>query len=246
MSFGYDEFESKVGQFIYTMVMYERLREYLLDKVKGRGRVSVRINLGQDKHGNHIFMDIILTSVKPEMLSPQPKEVEEKGKKTLVLIMSNEGLREDKRFVMEEMEKLIAESLRWWHSYFGERDKLQLNKWRIEKVSVLDSDSTEILCDIPVSKIVVPQNRRVNIPSDILEKLATYVDLLGPITVRQTDTGFYELIVGYPQLMIYADKLGRDRVLARVLEVSEDEAERIYEDTAGRMSKLINLLAADH
>ena len=246
MSFGYDEFESKLGQFIYTMVMYERLREYLLDKVKGRGRVSVRINLGQDKSGNHVFMDVILTSVKPEMLAPQSRDGEEKGKKTLVLVLSNEGIREDSRFVMEEMEKLIAESLRWWHSYFGERDKLQLNKWRIEKVSILDSDSTEILCEIPVNKIIIPQNRRVNIPSSILEKLATYVDLLGPITVRQTETGFYELIVGYPQLMIYVDKLGRDRVLARVLEVSEEEAERIYEDTAGRMNKLVNLLGTDH
>ena len=242
MSFGYDEFESKLGQFIYTMVMYERLKEYLLEKVRGRGRVSVRINLGQDKNGNHVFMDVILTSIKPDIFSSQSKEASEKGKKTLVLVLSNEGIREDNRFVIDEMEKLIAESLRWWHSYFGERDRLQLNKWRIERITLLDSDSVEVLCEIPVNKIIVPQNRRINIPSTILERLTTYIDLLGPVVVRPTDTGFYELIVGYPQLVMYVDKLGRDRVLAKILEISEDEAERIYEDTVGRMNKLINLL----
>ncbi len=239
MSYGYDEFESKLGQFIYTMVMYERLKEYLIDKVRGRGRVSVRINLGQDKNGNHIFMDVILTSIKPEAYGPIQQAVKQKTRKNLVIILSNEEVSGDNKQIADEMEKLIMESLRWWHSYFGERDRLKLNEWKIERITLVDAEATEVLCEIPADRIVVPPERRMSLSPETLENLAQYIDLLGPITVRPTDTGYYELITGYPQLYIYVDKLGRDRVFARVLEVGEEEAKLIHEDTQPRIKKLI-------
>jgi len=242
MSYGYDEFESKLGQFIYTMVMYERLKEYLVEKVKGRGRVSVRINLGQDKSGNHIFMDVILTSVKPEVLAPQKPSGERKSKKTLVIMLSNEEVSGDAKQVADEMERLIMESLRWWHSYFGERDRLKLNEWRIEKVQLIEADASEVLCEIPVDRIIIPPSRRMTLSPETLEKLSPYVDLLSPITVRQTETGYYELITGYPQLMIYVEKLGRNKVFARVVDVNEEDANLIHEDTHSRVKKLIELL----
>jgi hypothetical protein len=38
------------------------------------------------------------------------------------------------------MERLIVESLKWWHGYFGERDKLKLDTWRVERTELLDGE----------------------------------------------------------------------------------------------------------
>jgi len=244
MSYGYDEFESKLGQFIYTMVMYERLKEYLVDKVRGRGRVSVRISLGQDKNGNHIFMDIILTSIKPEAYGTVQQAAKQKSSKNLVIILSNEEISGDNKQIADEMEKLIMESLRWWHSYFGERDRLKLNEWKIEKIMLVDAEATEVLCEIPADRIIIPPERRMNLSPEVIENLSPYVDLLGPITVRLTETGYYELITGYPQLYIYVEKLGRDRVFSRIIEVGEEEAKLIYEDAQPRIKRLIEQITA--
>ncbi len=245
MSYGYDEFESKVGQFIYTMVMYERLKEYLLERVKGRGKVSLRINLGTDKSGNTVFMDVILTTVKPQMITPPVEESKWKGRKTLVMVLTNnEDLSGDPRQMAEEMERLLMESLRWWHGYFGERDKLKLDSWKPDVVMILDAENAEVVAEIPVKRIVIPPNRRVTLSPETLEKLSQYVDLLSPITVRTAESGFYELITGYPQLAVYVEKLGADTVKARVLDISEEDAERIYEESATTMNKLIELLTS--
>ncbi|MCS7138330.1 MAG: hypothetical protein NZ941_08200, partial [Candidatus Caldarchaeum sp.] len=96
MSYGYDEFESKLGQFIYTMVMYERLREYLLEKLRGKDRLSVRINLGTDKSGNQVLMDVVLTAVKPQLFAQQVEAQKRKTRKNLVLVLSNEDVAGEK------------------------------------------------------------------------------------------------------------------------------------------------------
>ncbi|MCS7129713.1 MAG: hypothetical protein NZ919_03655, partial [Candidatus Caldarchaeum sp.] len=96
MSYGYDEFESKLGQFIYTMVMYERLREYLLEKLRGKDRLSVRINLGTDKAGNQVLMDVVLTAVKPQLFAQQVEAQKRKTRKNLVLVLSNEDVAGEK------------------------------------------------------------------------------------------------------------------------------------------------------
>ncbi|MEM2113985.1 MAG: hypothetical protein QXS12_00845, partial [Candidatus Caldarchaeum sp.] len=120
MSYGYDEFESKLGQFIYTMVMYERLRDYLLDKLKGKDRVSVRINLGADKQGNQVVMDVVLTAVRPQLLGEAKPE--KPSRKTLVMVLSNEKVVGERGQIAAEMERLVMESLKWWHGYFGDKD----------------------------------------------------------------------------------------------------------------------------
>jgi len=241
MSYGYDEFESKLGQFVYTMVMYERLKEYLVEKVRGRGRVSVRIDLGKDKVGNQVFMDVLLTSVRPQMVSAAAQSEQREVKKLLFIVLSNADVRGDSRQIAEEMERLISESLKWWHGYFGERDKLSLSGWKAERVSLLEGEAAEPLVHIPVESIFVPPSAMIPLHPDVLDRLAPLADLLSPIKVRKSDSSHYELVSGYPQLMLSVEKLGFSSVKAMVLDIPEEDAERMRAESSRAFQHLARL-----
>ncbi len=242
MSHGYDEFESKLGQFIYTMVMYERLREYLLEKLRGKDRVSVRINLGTDKFGNHVFMDVVLTSVTQQLFTQQIEREKRKGKKSLVLVLTNDEVSGDNHQISSEMEKLIIESLKWWHSYFGERDKLNLNAWKSEKVDVLEGEVLGTFVEIPVHKIMVPPPLQIGRADDGQEVLEQFVDILSPIIVRPTNSNMYELVGGLRIFDILVNRLGHEHVRALVLNVDDEQASSIRREIDEKIEKLVNTI----
>ncbi|GBC68748.1 Nucleoid occlusion protein [archaeon HR01] len=236
MSHGYDEFESKIGQFIYTMVMYERLKEYILEKLKGKDRVTLRIGLGADKSGNQVFMDIIISSVRPQSFL-QTGEVKASEGKNLVMVLNNEHLIGDNRQLAMEMEKLIMESLKWWHGYFGERDKLKLGEWISKSVNVYDAQVSETVLEVPVNKIILTKHFMPRIPDEKLSKIVELADILPPIRVKTAESGYFELISGAYILHVLVNHLGREKVKAVVV---DDTYEPLDVDES--IERLINLL----
>ncbi|MEM0441042.1 MAG: hypothetical protein QXF45_04605 [Candidatus Caldarchaeum sp.] len=238
MSYGFDEFESKLGQFIYTMVMYERLREYLIDKLKGKERLSVRLNLGTDKQGNQIFMDVILTSVKPQLLVKTDKTAEP-SKKSFVMVLSNHKISGENSQIASELEKLVLESLKWWHGYFGDKDRLMLNEWMSEKAEVLDANVVGTLAEIPVAKLVVPPYLGTSLTEEEYEILAQFAEILGPVVVRPLENGLFELVSGVKLFNVLVNKLGYDKIKALVLEVDDVKASSIRTEFEEKTEKFV-------
>ena len=242
MSYGYDEFESKLGQFIYTMVMYERLKEYLLERLRGKDRVSVRISLGADKAGNQVFMDVVLTTVKPQLLQ-QGVKVPEKGKSSIMLVLSSEEVLPNKEQVVNEMERLIVESLKWWHGYFGERDKLKLDTWRVERAELLDGRVAGVILELPVKMIVIPPPLQLAEEESLHEALQEFSEIMAPITVRKTDSGMYELVGGIKLFNYLVNKHGYDHVQALVLDVDAERAASIRAEVEEKTQKLLKAVS---
>ncbi|MCS6784352.1 MAG: ParB N-terminal domain-containing protein [Candidatus Caldarchaeum sp.] len=238
MSYGFDEFESKLGQFIYTMVMYERLRDYLLEKLKGKDRLSVRINLGSDKSGNQVFMDVILTAVRPQLLMKSEKTTEP-TKKTLLLVLSNDRVAGEQGQIASEMERLILESLKWWHGYFGEKDRLMLNEWRSEKAEVLVGNVVGAVVEIPVGKVVVPPALGVSVSEEEYEVLAQFAEILGPVIVRPMENGLFELVSGAKIFNALVNKLGYEKIRAIVLDIDEEGASSIRSEHDEKTEKFV-------
>jgi hypothetical protein len=242
MSYGYDEFESKLGQFIYTMVMYERLKEYLLERLRGKDRLSVRINLGADKAGNQVFMDVVLTSVKPQLLQ-QGMEAAGKGRKTLLLVLSSDEVLGDRVQIADEMERLIVESLKWWHGYFGERDKLKLDTWRVERTELLDGEVAGVIVELPVNKIIIPPPLQLAEEEFEQEALREFSEVMAPITVRKTDSDMYELVGGVKLFNYLVNRLGYNSVRALVLDVDPERAASIRAEVEEKTLKLLKAVA---
>lgn len=237
MSYGYDEFESKLGQFIYTMVMYERLRDYLLDKLKGKDRVSVRINLGADKQGNQVVMDVVLTAVRPQLLGEAKPE--KPSRKTLVMVLSNEKVVGERRQIAAEMERLVMESLKWWHGYFGDKDRLMLNEWVAERVEVLDAPVVGTVVEVPVRRVIYQPAATAPMSEEELETLAQYVEILGPVVVRPLDNGFFELVAGHRVFDVLVNRLGYESVRALVLDVDDTAASSMRAEYEEKVEKLV-------
>jgi len=239
MSYGYDEFESKLGQFIYTMVMYERLREYLFEKLKGKDRVSVRINLGNDKSGNQVIMDVILTTVKPQFFTQAVEAKKGKSSKTFVMVLSNDSVSGENQQIASELERLILESLKWWHGYFGERDKLKLDSWRCVTARVFDADFMAHVMEIPVERIIIPQNFVLHVDEEEASLLEKYVDVLGPVAVRPLESGMYELVGSSKLFNVLVNRLGNDRVKAIVLDLDDERASSVRAEIEDAVEKLV-------
>lgn len=237
MSYGYDEFESKLGQFIYTMVMYERLRDYLLDKLKGKDRVSVRINLGADKQGNQVVMDVVLTAVRPQLLGEAKPE--KPSRKTLVMVLSNEKVAGERGQIAAEMERLVMESLKWWHGYFGDKDRLMLNEWVAERVEVLDAPVVGTVVEVPVRRVIYQPAATAPMSEEELETLAQYVEILGPVVVRPLDNGFFELVAGHRVFDVLVNRLGYESVRALVLDVDDTAASSMRAEYEEKVEKLV-------
>ncbi len=242
MSYGYDEFESKLGQFIYTMVMYERLKEYLLERLRGKDRLSVRISLGTDKAGNQVFMDVVLTSVKPQLLQ-QGMKAAEKGRKTLLLVLSSDEVLGERFQIADEMERLIVESLKWWHGYFGERDKLKLDTWRVERTELLDGDVAGVIVELPVNRIIIPPPLQLKEEEFEQEALREFSEVMAPITVRKTESDMYELVGGVKLFNYLVNKLGYNSVRALVLDVDPERAASIRAEIEEKTLKLLKAVA---
>ncbi len=242
MSYGYDEFESKLGQFIYTMVMYERLKEYLLERLRGKDRLSVRISLGTDKAGNQVFMDVVLTSVKPQLLQ-QGMKAAEKGRKTLLLVLSSDEVLGERFQIADEMERLIVESLKWWHGYFGERDKLKLDTWRVERTELLDGDVDGVIVELPVNRIIIPPPLQLKEEEFEQEALREFSEVMAPITVRKTESDMYELVGGVKLFNYLVNKLGYNSVRALVLDVDPERAASIRAEIEEKTLKLLKAVA---
>ena len=80
------EREAKVGQFIYNTVLTERLREFLVRRVKDKDNVSLRIDLGKDRTGNQIVMDVLISRITPQIAKlkstdgePEPSREQEES-----------------------------------------------------------------------------------------------------------------------------------------------------------------------
>ena len=67
-----DELKAKVGQLLYNTYLVDRLKVEILEKLSVRNQVSLRIELGKDKYGNDIVMDVFLNR-----FSPKVKEIKE-------------------------------------------------------------------------------------------------------------------------------------------------------------------------
>ncbi|MEM0348984.1 MAG: ParB N-terminal domain-containing protein [Candidatus Caldarchaeum sp.] len=237
MSYGYDEFESKLGQFIYTMVMYERLRDYLLDKLKGKDRVSVRINLGSDRSGNQVVMDVVLTTVRPQLLGEVKHE--KPSRKTLVMVLGNEKVAGERGQIAAEMERLVMESLKWWHGYFGDKDKLMLNEWVAERVEVLDAPVVGTVVEVPVRQVIYQPTATLPMSEEEIETLTQFAEILGPVLVRPLDNGFFELVAGHRVFDVLVNRLGYENVKALVLDVDDAAASSMRSEYEEKVEKLV-------
>jgi len=84
------ELEAKVGQFIYNSVLTERLREFLVRRVRDKNNISIRIDLGRDRTGDKIVMDVLISRITPQVAEMKstdgepepPREQEESSTET--------------------------------------------------------------------------------------------------------------------------------------------------------------------
>lgn len=226
MSGSAEEFEAKLGQFIYTLVMYERLKEYLLEKVSSRQGVSLRIELGTDSEGNTVYLDVRLSRGRRE--GKPGVEPGAEVKRHVALVMVNEKLTGSEMPAAQEMEHLITESFKWWHGYYREKDRLSLDTWRTVSSSEADCVGVIPIYRIPVSSISLAPQIRLDIPDKEAEFLSSIVDALGPVYVKRVGAGSYELVAGLPKL-IGCMKAGREYVEARIVELSAEEGARLME-----------------
>jgi len=221
-----EEFEAKLGQFIYTMVMYERLKEYLLDKAASRRGAAFRIELGMDREGNSVYLDIRISKEKKEVKHDVEPRAEVKRHVTLVMV--NEKLTGSDASTAPEVERLVTESFKWWHGYYGDRDRLSLDSWRAVSSSEADCVEVSPIYKIPINSISIPSQRPLEFREAEAEFLSSIVDALGPVYVRRTLAGSYELIAGLPKI-IGCVKAGREFVDAQIIEPGAEEGERLLE-----------------
>ncbi|MCS7137240.1 MAG: hypothetical protein NZ941_02595, partial [Candidatus Caldarchaeum sp.] len=165
-----------------------------------------------------------------------------KTRKNLVLVLSNEDVAGEKHQIEAEMEKLIVESLKWWHGYFGERDKLKLDSWRCERAEVLEGDVVGSVVEIPVNRILVPPGLLISEKDEEREVLTQFVDLFTPVVVRPAESDMYELVGGLRPFDVMVNKLGYDRVRALVMNLSDEEAASMRAELEEKTGKLVKTL----
>ena len=62
-----DEMKAKIGQLLYNMILTDRLKAEVVEKLYSRNQISLRVDLGRDKEGNNIVMDILLSRIPPQV-----------------------------------------------------------------------------------------------------------------------------------------------------------------------------------
>ncbi len=81
-----DEMKAKVGQLLYNLYLAERLKAEVVEKLYSKNRISLQIDLGKDKDGNDVVMDILLSRIPPKVREikedegvPEPPQQEPQG-----------------------------------------------------------------------------------------------------------------------------------------------------------------------
>ncbi|MCS7142948.1 MAG: hypothetical protein NZ920_04025 [Aigarchaeota archaeon] len=218
MSGSSEELESKIGQLIYTHVILERLRSFVLEKSASVPQSTFRLSLGRDNEGNEVFLNITVTRVKPDLMAAERRT--DLLRKHVVLELVHDGPSEIDVDVGREFAHIIEESLKWWHGYLKERDRLRLREWRIVRSIAVECTSSRPVFTIPVEAIKLPEGVSVDQVSDFAEYIEQIADLFGPIYVKESGKGSYELVVGLPKLLSFK-RMNRTSIDAYILEEGE-------------------------
>jgi hypothetical protein len=149
----------------------------------------------------------------------------------------------DRVQIADEMERLIVESLKWWHGYFGERDKLKLDTWRVERTELLDGEVAGVIVELPVNKIIIPPPLQLAEEEFEQEALREFSEVMAPITVRKTDSDMYELVGGVKLFNYLVNRLGYNSVRALVLDVDPERAASIRAEVEEKTLKLLKAVA---
>jgi hypothetical protein len=225
-----DQLKAKIGQILYNNYITDRLREEILQRVAHRKNLALRMSLGRDSNGEEVFLDMLINRVRPEVEELKRSIVSEehhdpKIRKYTAIILSSEGSANcDNTAVATNFEYLMGQSLNWWARYAGSRDNLNVDKWKIEHAYTVDTSSAILLVNLPVENITVPENRKFKAS----KRSSFALDSLPPISVRLKDNGRFELIDGYDILESFS-KLGREEVPARILSLTDDEADDLFD-----------------
>jgi hypothetical protein len=161
----------------------------------------------------------------------------------LLLVLSSDEVLGDRVQIADEMERLIVESLKWWHGYFGERDKLKLDTWRVERTELLDGEVAGVIVELPVNKIIIPPPLQLAEEEFEQEALREFSEVMAPITVRKTDSDMYELVGGVKLFNYLVNKLGYNSVRALVLDVDPERAASIRAEVEEKTLKLLKAVA---
>jgi len=64
---GEEELKAKIGQLLYNTYLVERLKGEIVEKLHSKNQVSIRMELGKDRTGNDIVLDIFLNRFSPDL-----------------------------------------------------------------------------------------------------------------------------------------------------------------------------------
>lgn len=242
MSIDDDQLKAKIGQILYNNYITDRLREEVLQRVAHRNSLALRMSLGKDSNGEEVYLDILVNRARPELeqlkksVKVDEAHIGDLRKYTAIILSSNAAPNTDNMSIAVNFEYLMSQSLNWWARYSGSRDNLNVDKWKIEHAYTVDSKDAYLTVDLPIENIVVPEKRKLELGD--LGKYTQHVEALPPITVRQRDNGRFELLSGYHILQAYM-KAGRREVPTEIRSVTDEEADKIFEDSKKTWEKLL-------
>jgi len=64
---GEEELKAKIGQLLYNTYLVERLKGEIVEKLYSKNQLSMRMELGKDRTGNDIVLDIFLNKFSPDL-----------------------------------------------------------------------------------------------------------------------------------------------------------------------------------
>lgn len=199
------------------------------------------MSIGKDTTGEEVYLDILVNRVRPEVeeLKRSVRSEQIKAgdlKKYTCIILSSDSIQStDNTAISTNFEYLMSQSLSWWARYSGSRDTLNVDKWKIEHALTIDGKAAYFAADIPIDSILVPESRKYE--TGDISKLASNVDNLHPVLVRLKENGRFELIQGYHVLLAFS-KAGRREIPAVIKPMSDEEADRVYEEGKRTFEKM--------
>ncbi|MBI2184484.1 MAG: hypothetical protein HYU39_05940 [Thaumarchaeota archaeon] len=66
--------KAKVGQLLYNLYLTDRLKAEVLEKLYSKNQISLRIDLGKDRDGKDIIMDILISRITPQVKAMKEDE----------------------------------------------------------------------------------------------------------------------------------------------------------------------------
>jgi hypothetical protein len=200
------------------------------------------MSLGKDSNGEEIYLDILVNRVRPEVeqlkrsVRIDEARIGDLKKYTAIILSSNAAPNSDNMNIATNFEYLMSQSLNWWARYSGSRDNLNVDKWKIEHAYTVDTKEAYMIVDLPIENIIVPETRKLEVAE--LGRFSQHLNALPPITVRQRENGRFELVEGYHILQAYL-KAGKREIPSIIKSVTDEEAERIFENSLKMWEKLL-------